>query len=84
MKGASSIYFSFLHTDSFDVLNVGFNFHSQPSHDVFGIGLCQKSDKFCHDELLGEDFGKKFSEIFGGFRVEFLIHKGPNSDSEIC
>ena len=47
---------SFLHTDAFDVLNVGFNFHSQPSHDVFGIGLCQKSDAFCHDELLGEDF----------------------------
>ena len=55
MKGTSSIYF-FLHTDAFDVLNVGFNFHSQPSHDVFGIGLCQKSDDFCHDEVLGEDF----------------------------
>ena len=55
MKGTSSIFF--LHTDAFDVLNVGFNFHSQPSHDFFGIGLCQKSDDFCHDELLGEDFG---------------------------
>ena len=57
MMGTSSIYF-FLHTDAFDVLNVGFNFHSQPSHDFFGIGLCQNSDDFCHDELLGEDFRK--------------------------
>ena len=55
MKGTASIYF-FVHTDTFDVLNVGFNFHSQPSHDVFGIGLCQKSDDLCHDELLGKDF----------------------------
>ena len=57
MKGTSLFCFS-LHTDAFDLLNVGFNFHSRPSHDVFGIGLCQKSDDCCHDELLCGDLRK--------------------------